>query len=102
MFAASPEEAIASPALREAVRQHPADTAVVVGMGGSSLWPDVLAETFGGTVTVVGTVEPEAITYDSSNNYTFQGGPIGGTGTLTKDGSGSLTINMGLRANLKT
>lgn len=46
--AASEEEAIGSAALREAVRQHPADTAVVIGMGGSSLWPDVLGRTFEG------------------------------------------------------
>lgn len=46
--ASSEEEAIGSAALREAVRQHPADTAVVIGMGGSSLWPDVLGQTFTG------------------------------------------------------
>lgn len=45
---ASAEEAIANPALREAIDSHPADTAVVLGMGGSSLWPDVLGQTFGG------------------------------------------------------
>ncbi len=44
---AAPEEAIASASLREAVRDHEADTVVVVGMGGSSLWPDVLGRTFG-------------------------------------------------------
>lgn len=43
---APPEVAIASAALREAVRAHPADHAVVIGMGGSSLWPDVLGRTF--------------------------------------------------------
>ncbi|MFK7894402.1 MAG: bifunctional transaldolase/phosoglucose isomerase [Myxococcota bacterium] len=70
--AAAPEAAIASPALREAVRMHPADTAVVVGMGGSSLWPDVLAETFGGrtggderrksrTLKVIDTTVPDAV-----------------------------------------
>lgn len=46
--AASEEETIGSAALREAVREHPADTAVVIGMGGSSLWPDVLGRTFEG------------------------------------------------------
>ncbi|MEZ4281630.1 MAG: hypothetical protein R3F21_18660 [Myxococcota bacterium] len=45
---ASAEEAIASRALRDAIDTHPADTAVVLGMGGSSLWPDVLGQTFGG------------------------------------------------------
>jgi transaldolase/glucose-6-phosphate isomerase len=39
---AEPEAAIGSPWLREAVRRHKADTVVVIGMGGSSLWPDVL------------------------------------------------------------
>ncbi len=32
--------------LREAVLDHPAEIAVVIGMGGSSLWPDVLARAF--------------------------------------------------------
>jgi transaldolase/glucose-6-phosphate isomerase len=44
--AAPAAEAIGSPGLRDAVRRHPADTAVVIGMGGSSLWPDVLGRTF--------------------------------------------------------
>ena len=39
---ASPEEAIGPASLREAIRRHAADTVVVIGMGGSSLWPDVL------------------------------------------------------------
>ncbi len=39
-------EAIGSTALREAIAAHPADTAVVLGMGGSSLWPDVLGRTW--------------------------------------------------------
>jgi len=43
---APPDVVIASASLREAVRQHPADTVVVIGMGGSSLWPDVLGRTF--------------------------------------------------------
>jgi transaldolase/glucose-6-phosphate isomerase len=47
---AAPEIAIAKAGLREAVRNHPADTAVVIGMGGSSLWPDVLGQTFASTV----------------------------------------------------
>jgi transaldolase/glucose-6-phosphate isomerase len=42
---ASPEVAIGYPALREAIRGHEAETVVVVGMGGSSLWPDVLGRT---------------------------------------------------------
>ena len=39
-------ETIGSPALREAIAAHPADTTVVLGMGGSSLWPDVLGRTW--------------------------------------------------------
>jgi len=42
---ATPEVAIGNAALREAVRSHDADTVVVIGMGGSSLWPDVLGRT---------------------------------------------------------
>jgi len=41
----NPEVAIGYPALREAIRSHDADTVVVIGMGGSSLWPDVLGRT---------------------------------------------------------
>jgi transaldolase/glucose-6-phosphate isomerase len=43
---APPAAAIGDTALREAIASHPADTAVVLGMGGSSLWPDVLGRTF--------------------------------------------------------
>ncbi len=43
---AAPEVAIGSAALREAIRSHEADTVVVIGMGGSSLWPAVLGRTF--------------------------------------------------------
>ncbi len=45
---AGSDEAIASPALREAIRNHDSDTVVVIGMGGSSLWPTVLGQTFTG------------------------------------------------------
>ncbi len=48
---ASAESAIASEALRETVRNHDSETAVVLGMGGSSLWPDVLGRTFPDFVT---------------------------------------------------
>ncbi|MCR9095009.1 MAG: bifunctional transaldolase/phosoglucose isomerase [bacterium] len=67
---ASEEEAIGSAALREAVRRHPADAAVVIGMGGSSLWPDVLGQTFTGedaggrkarTLRILDTTVPDAI-----------------------------------------
>ncbi|MFP6654487.1 MAG: bifunctional transaldolase/phosoglucose isomerase, partial [Myxococcota bacterium] len=42
------EEAIGDATLREAIRRHPADTVVVIGMGGSSLWPGVLGRSFSG------------------------------------------------------
>lgn len=46
-----------------------------------------------GTVTVAaGGVTPGSVTV-SSGNYTFSGGAIGGTGVLTKSGSGTLTLN---------
>jgi transaldolase/glucose-6-phosphate isomerase len=45
---AAPETAIGSAALRHAVRSHDSDTVVVIGMGGSSLWPNVLGSTFSG------------------------------------------------------
>ncbi|HEB90686.1 MAG TPA: bifunctional transaldolase/phosoglucose isomerase [Deltaproteobacteria bacterium] len=48
---ADPESAVASEALREIVRTHDSETAVVLGMGGSSLWPDVLGRTFAEFVT---------------------------------------------------
>jgi transaldolase/glucose-6-phosphate isomerase len=66
----SPQDGIASPALREAVRLHPADTAVVIGMGGSSQWPEVLGHTFKGddeggrrqrALKVINSTVPEAI-----------------------------------------
>jgi transaldolase/glucose-6-phosphate isomerase len=45
---ASAEEVIGDATLREALCQHPADTVVVIGMGGSSLWPEVLGRSFSG------------------------------------------------------
>jgi transaldolase/glucose-6-phosphate isomerase len=66
----SPEEAIGRPALREAVRCHDSDTVVVIGMGGSSLWPDVLGQTFEGnsengrrprSLVVLDTTVPDAV-----------------------------------------
>lgn len=40
-----PEVAIGWPALRDAIRNHVAESVVVIGMGGSSLFPDVLGRT---------------------------------------------------------
>ena len=45
---ATNEVAIGNAALREAIRSHEAETVVVIGMGGSSLWPNVLGRTFHG------------------------------------------------------
>jgi transaldolase/glucose-6-phosphate isomerase len=46
---APPESSIAPPGLRETIRSHDSDTVIVVGMGGSSLWPTVLGETLAST-----------------------------------------------------
>ncbi len=47
-----------------------------------------------GTVTVDGGgVTPEGITVNSSSAYIIAGGSIGGTGTLNKAGSGTLTLS---------
>ena len=53
-----------------------------------------------GTATAVnisGTVQPGSVTVSNTNaNYTFGGGgSIGGVGSLTKNGPGSLTVNTG-------
>jgi len=63
---APPEVAIGAAAARAAVADHPADAAVVLGMGGSSLWPDVLARTFAGgarrrRLAVLDTTVPDAV-----------------------------------------
>src|SRR5206468_6894209 len=45
-------------------------------------------------VNVVGNVAPANTTVNSSHNYTFGGsGSIGGSGGLTKSGTGTLTVN---------
>jgi len=47
----------------------------------------------GDTVTIdAGGVTPGAVVVNSSANYTFTGGGIGGTGSLTKMGSGTLSV----------
>jgi len=45
-----------------------------------------------GTVAVSGTVWPGSVTVDSASNYTFSGGAIGGAGTLSKTGAGTMTL----------
>lgn len=43
-------------------------------------------------VNVVGSVSPGSMTVNSGTNYVIQGGPIVGTATLIKQGSGALTL----------
>lgn len=52
------------------------------------------SDTGAGAVTITGTVEPNGVvtTNSLSNDYTFTGVPIGGTGGLTKSGDGGLTL----------
>lgn len=46
-----------------------------------------------GTITLTGALTPASVTVDSSNSFTFSGaGSIGGAASLTKTGSGTLTI----------
>ncbi len=45
-------------------------------------------------ITISGTVQPSAVTVDSSKNYSFIGtGGIGGAASLTKSGTGTLTFS---------
>ncbi|MCF7731601.1 MAG: autotransporter-associated beta strand repeat-containing protein [Akkermansiaceae bacterium] len=48
--------------------------------------------TVGGTIYIPSAVLPLATTV-SNGDYTFSGGPIAGTGSLTKGGSGTLTLD---------
>lgn len=43
---AAPDDAVGPAPLRDAIARHPARFVVVLGMGGSSLWPDVLGRTW--------------------------------------------------------
>jgi fibronectin-binding autotransporter adhesin len=50
----------------------------------------------GSTVNITGAVSPGSVSVNDGGtdyNFTDGGGSIGGTGTLTKDGTGTLTIN---------
>lgn len=58
--------------------------------GDSALFDDTAST---GAVVLVGTQTPSAITINNSTlAYTLSGGTLGGTGTLTKQGSGTATI----------
>jgi len=57
------------------------DTAQFLGAGSGTITNDA------------GGVTPGTVIVNSSANYTFTGGSIGGTGTLTKAGSGTLTLS---------
>ncbi len=46
-----------------------------------------------GTVTIVGTVNPGSVLVDGTAPYTFAGGTIAGSATLTKRGAGVLTLS---------
>lgn len=55
---------------------------------------DTVKMTNGGTITISGTVTPASVTVSSDKATTWNGsGSLGGTASLTKDGSGTLTIN---------
>lgn len=45
-----------------------------------------------GTLTIAGTVAPASITVDSDHAYTFSGGVIGGSASLSKSGGGHLVL----------
>ena len=45
-----------------------------------------------GTITLSGTINPGSVTVNSASNYTFTGAQIAGSGTLTKDGAGTLIL----------
>ena len=54
---------------------------------------DVLFNSPGGTITVVGTVAPASISFNTAGtNYALEGGEISGTGSLTKNGIGELRL----------
>jgi autotransporter-associated beta strand protein len=51
----------------------------------------IFGNTAGGTITIAPGMEPLTTTV-SDGTYTFSGGPIAGAGSLTKGGSGTLTL----------
>ena len=46
-----------------------------------------------GTVSITGTVTPGSVLVNSGANYTFSGGSIGGSASLTKSGTGLLVLS---------
>ena len=54
----------------------------------------IFNKTVGGTIVIDPGMEPLSTTVSAaSGNYTFSGGPIAGTGSLTKSGAGTLKID---------
>jgi len=80
------------------------DTATANWSGGSTTYEDGDIVNFenpsGGEVTIQsGGVNPGPVNVSVANTtgtYTFTGGPIGGSGPLTKSGSGSLVLDAAL------
>ncbi len=57
----------------------------------------IFNNTAGGTITVTPNVAPTSTTVSAaSGNYTFSGGPLAGSGPLTKSGGGTLNIAAGM------
>ncbi len=53
----------------------------------------IFDKTTGGTITITPGMEPLTTTVSAtSGTYTFSGGPLAGTGSLTKSGGGTLTL----------
>jgi len=76
------------------------DTATANWIGDASTFisdgsQDVIFDkTAGGTITISAGMQPASTTVSAtSGTYTFNGGPITGSGGLTKSGAGQLTMN---------
>ncbi|MCX6873255.1 MAG: autotransporter-associated beta strand repeat-containing protein [Verrucomicrobia bacterium] len=55
----------------------------------------IFGKTAGGTITIASGMEPLTTTVSAtSGTYTFSGGPLAGTGSLTKSGNGNLAIDI--------
>lgn len=63
--------------------------ATIFGSGDTAIFDDTASQF---SVVISGTVTPASVTVNSSSNYTFSGGSIGGSASLGKAGSGSLYL----------